>query len=214
MNTIKRVIFLFLAGTSIASAQVSTNKIMQHGITWTFDKNYTTGQFANGDYWVVGPVTLIGISPGSTAGTDYGSGPRIINGSMINPSPTDNTTQGYDSEAYAWSSTSRVYAGSLDYAESKNAARINGQPISSINTRDIPVSSSLVSTISTATPGRPILQTAAVLTVLAVAPPADAFRPPYTGNDKTIQFTKSQLNYSVLALVGRETRLLNNIPKI
>ncbi|MBN2485964.1 MAG: T9SS type A sorting domain-containing protein [Bacteroidales bacterium] len=199
MRRIKRIFFLLLAGSSIVNAQVSTNTITQYGITWTFDANYTTGQFANGDYWVVGPVTLIGISPQSTEGTDYGSGPRIINGSMINPTPADNTTQGYDSEAYAWSSTERVYAGNLDYDDSKNIARINGQPISSTNTRVIPVSSSIVSTISTEAPGRPIIQTAAVLTVLDEAPPADAFRPAYAGSDKTIQFTKSQLNYSALA---------------
>jgi len=43
----------------------TTNQISQFGITWTFDKAYEYGQFANGDYWVVGPIKIIGINPPS-----------------------------------------------------------------------------------------------------------------------------------------------------
>ncbi|NJL71890.1 MAG: hypothetical protein HC888_09930, partial [Candidatus Competibacteraceae bacterium] len=37
--------------------------ISQYGITWTFDKEYPTGQFITGDPWVVGPVTVVSVSP-------------------------------------------------------------------------------------------------------------------------------------------------------
>ncbi len=37
--------------------------ISQYGITWTFRDTHLTGQFLNGDYWIVGPVEIIGISP-------------------------------------------------------------------------------------------------------------------------------------------------------
>ena len=43
------------------------------------------------------------------------------------------------------------------------------------------------------------LQTAAVLTVLGSAPPADAFRPPYSGTDKSIRHRESELDYTTLA---------------
>ncbi|HOI55253.1 MAG TPA: hypothetical protein PLP01_08395, partial [Phycisphaerae bacterium] len=32
-------------------------EISQYGITWTLDKPALAGQFVNGDWWVVGPVT-------------------------------------------------------------------------------------------------------------------------------------------------------------
>src|SRR5689334_7745850 len=32
--------------------------LSQYGITWTFDRPVRTGQFVNGDWYVVGPVTV------------------------------------------------------------------------------------------------------------------------------------------------------------
>ncbi|MCP4856829.1 MAG: hypothetical protein GY903_20290, partial [Fuerstiella sp.] len=63
--------------------------INQFGITWTFDKEYPCGQFANGDWWVVGPAVVTEISPGLADG---------MNGSMANPMPAHE--QGYDSRAW------------------------------------------------------------------------------------------------------------------
>ncbi|HEC04213.1 MAG TPA: hypothetical protein ENI81_11825, partial [Phycisphaerales bacterium] len=71
------------------------SEVSQFGITWTFDRDYVVGQFANGDYWVVGPVTIVGINPASVE-----SAGRWINGSMINPSPRFVRKQGYDSAMY------------------------------------------------------------------------------------------------------------------
>jgi len=60
------------------SAPVSS--ITQEGITWTFDKPYETGQFANqNDWWVIGPVTIVKISP------DFDG---TYNGWEVNPSST------------------------------------------------------------------------------------------------------------------------------
>ena len=55
------VALLFLASPAFAATSVS-----QFGITWTFNRDYPTGQFANGDWWVVGPVTITSISPRDT----------------------------------------------------------------------------------------------------------------------------------------------------
>lgn len=60
------------------------SSVAQHGITWQFDTTHTVGQYANGDWWVVGPVTLTAITPDST---DDG------NGENINPRKGD---EGYD----------------------------------------------------------------------------------------------------------------------
>ncbi len=165
------------------------NAISQFGITWTFDKDYTVGQFANGDYWVIGPVKIIGINPPSTKIDG-----RVKNGSMINPSPTLGITHGYDSTLFG------RYAKPEYYDPALNAARPNDNDLSESNPLIVQPNSSLVSTISVEEPGhRPQLQTAAILTVLDVPAPEGSFRPAYCGNNKTIRFNKDQLNYSMLA---------------
>lgn len=163
---------------SFVMPSTAATRISQFGITWTFNQDYPSGQFTNGDYWVVGPVTVIGISPPSTAVSG-----RTANGSMVNPSPA-NSSQGYDS-----SMAFNTYDANLNKA-------LN---VSSDAPLILPPGSSLVSTISVTTAGaRPQLQTAAILTVLSAAPAPGSFRPPYCGADKTVRYNKSQLNYSLL----------------
>src|SRR5690349_18450338 len=64
------VLFFFLlplsAFNTLCAQQVKVAKrkeISQYGITWTFDKPVTTGQFITGDWWVIGPVSIVHISP-------------------------------------------------------------------------------------------------------------------------------------------------------
>lgn len=56
-----------------------TRIISQYGITWTFDTEYEYGQFANGDYWVLGPVTITRIEPDAVV-TYYNLGSGICTG--------------------------------------------------------------------------------------------------------------------------------------
>lgn len=58
------------------------DQVYQYGITWTFDANEVIGQFANRDFWAVGPINVTVISPAYNAGR---------NGSMINPHTNYNT---------------------------------------------------------------------------------------------------------------------------
>lgn len=168
--------------------------ISQFGITWYFDRTPDPseyGQFANGDYWVVGPVTIIYISPLSYR--LYGS--RVRNGSMINPSPLSGMVQGYDSAMYG------QYGPAYDPA--LNAGYPGERYLTSSNPLILAPGSSLVSTISAPTPGaRSQLDSAAVLTVLGSAPADGSFRPPYSGSDKTIRFNKSGLNTAILAALA------------
>ncbi|MBN2002205.1 MAG: hypothetical protein JXA21_02510 [Anaerolineae bacterium] len=162
------------------------SQVTQFGITWTFDREYECGRFANGDYWVVGPVTITAISPASVL-----SGTRTMNGSMINPSPENGLMQGYDSAMYAGYGP--------DFDEALNVARPNGQDLSPANPLTVPPDSSLVSTISVAETGvRAQLQTAAILTVLDAPAPEGSFRPPYSGSDKSLRFNVSQINSALL----------------
>jgi hypothetical protein len=101
-----RIFSLIFILTSIGMG-ATTDEITQFAITWTFDGQYEYGQFANGDYWVVGPVTIININPASvvTAG-------RTTNGSMLDP----NSGQGFDSAK-------------SPYTAAKNVARPGGKVV-------------------------------------------------------------------------------------
>jgi hypothetical protein len=50
----------------LAATLHGATSVSQFGITWTFSADHQVGQYANGDFWVVGPVTITGISPAST----------------------------------------------------------------------------------------------------------------------------------------------------
>ena len=163
----------------IPSSVFSATELTQNTITWTFDQDYTTGQFANGDYYVVDPgsgVTINIISPNSVTGS------RSINGSMISPGPTIN--QGYDEGMQA-----ATYSDTLNVALDVDA----GSPLV------LNAGESLVSTRSQVTPDiRPQMSDMAILTCLSFAPATGSFRPPYSGTDKTVKFNISDINYNDL----------------
>jgi hypothetical protein len=59
-----------------------------YSITFTFDKQYECGQYANGDWWAKGPLTITGLTPAYITGR---------NGWQVNP--TDQNNQPYDNRA-------------------------------------------------------------------------------------------------------------------
>ena len=187
---------MFLATTLRAQ---TASQVTQYGITWTFDKAYPIGQFCTGDYWVVGPVQVIGITTNLHA---PGFKPKPgEDGSMVTPGTTDK--QGYDNRL-----------GSYD--AKLNAALIGGQPISAKNPLSLKANSSLVSMVSflyrsdkDTEPGtpkfnghteapRPVTRSGAILTVLSAPAHKGSFRPPYCGADKTPKFNADQLDLSKL----------------
>jgi len=160
--------------------------VSQYGITWTFDQPVPVGQFVNGDYYVVGPVTVVEIAPRPRFGLDVEDDEldhreksrlrdpkhRLRNGSMLNPPAVQRV--GYDS-------------GIRNYFRPELAARL---PIK------MKPGDSLVSTVSLKIGeknGFPYhgsgrvrgehdnspVKTAAVLTCMAEPQPPDAFRPSY-----------------------------------
>ncbi len=150
--------------------------VSQHGITWTFAEERQIGQFVNGDYWVVGPVTITGISPASVVAGDGST----RNGSMVNP--VRNTAQGFDSRSSFWNASTNVGA-SLPL-------RLDpGSSLISTNSLDSAVSASYVGV-------------AAILTVLASPASEGDFRPAYFGTDKTLRHNVADLNYGRLGSVS------------
>jgi hypothetical protein len=160
------------AATTTTSTATSVTK---DGITWTFSTPVPVGQFVNGDYYVVGPVTITSITPQPTTAPPY------KNGSVKNL-PTKNGKSGFDSRL----------ADATDKADWFDPTLRSYPPIH-LNPGDALVSTiSLQKTHSVPEIMRKIdmnaspVAFAAVLTVLATPPPPDAFRPSYCDRHQTI----------------------------
>jgi len=52
------VLCLAALAAFVAPQAHCATEITQYGITWKFDADVEVGQFANGDWWVVGPAPL------------------------------------------------------------------------------------------------------------------------------------------------------------
>ena len=170
-------------------------KVTQYGITWTFDKPARVGQFINGDYYVVGPVTVASVDPkpliGEEVTDDMLDGNekkiknlrRLRNGSMLNPPAAQ--AMAFDSGVKNW------------YRPDGNQTF----PVA------IKPGDTLVSTISLKvnedskfyyhSGGKrgqhdncPI-KVAAVLTCVAQPLPADALRPAYCDREQTIYLARN-----------------------
>lgn len=165
---------LILIPAAVTSARADTS-VSQHGFTWRFAEDHETGQYANGDWWVLGPVSIVEINPLSENVSGW-----IKNGTQVDPIVS--TRQGFDN--------------SMDYctysSELNLAPSITGEPLNL-------ESGSVVSTLSVATrDNRPQLQRAAILTVVNERPHPDAFRPSYVGSDKTSYWRVSEMDTSFL----------------
>lgn len=143
-----------------AGSAACSDRVTQHGIEWRFADTALVGCFANGDYWVLGPVTLTGISP-EFDGRD--------NGWEVNPRVAG--PQGFCADAGAFDAS---LVPDLPYrarpGESLVKTLRSGQRRSGRNCRGC-------------------IRVAAVLTVVGTIPPdsgATVFRPPYVADRKTL----------------------------
>jgi len=169
------------------------SSVAQYGITWTFEKPVRTGQFINGDWYVVGPVTVVKIDPAPRYGKEVADeeldsrekvavDQRCRHGSMLNVPAR---------QEVAWDS------GILNYYRPEHRAKL---PIV-MNPGD-----SLASSISLR-PGEKVtypyhpgtvrgegdnspVRTVAVLTCVSAPVPPDAFRPSYCGHDLKIYLAR------------------------
>jgi hypothetical protein len=153
----------------------TATSISKDGITWTFSQAVPVGQFVNGDYYVVGPVTITAIDPAPTTASPY------ENGSVKNL-PTANSKSGFDSrlndgtdESWWFDATLRSYPPIRLKPGDSLVSSISLATIHSVPEvmRAGDMSASPVASVS-------------VLTVLSATPTADAFRPSYCDRSQTI----------------------------
>lgn len=162
-------------GTATSNPDTTTGEppdmqssVSQYGITWTFDAPRPVGRFVTGDWWVVGPVTIVSVDPAPTADR---------HGSMLDPvGPQD-----YDSRAGRHEGGLKVQF-PLEIAPTHSL-------VSSISHPEQPECDQGGNDGWLTYDGdcqRGPIATQAILTVVAEPQPADAFRPPYAGADKPI----------------------------
>lgn len=138
------------------SGTVTTNQIVQYGIAWTFDRQVEYGRYANGDFWVLGPMTVTRIDPGFDG---------AHHGWEVNP--TDTTLQGFDARIADFD---RTRVPSLPYAASSGQSLVKGSSKAPLNAECRPClqTAAVLTVVGEVPPDRG----------------ATVFRPPYFGAEK------------------------------
>jgi hypothetical protein len=177
------------AGPGALPAELASaaSSMGNNGVNFVFDKDYPTGRFVDGQPWVVGPVKIQRITP------DYANGRH---GFEVNPVTTREDEQSLDKRVTEMASR-HVWVEPLSLPRTFQA----GQSILKV------VSITNVGNECTTGEGdlpRTCVADAAVLTVLASAPPPNSFRPPYAGNQKPI--------FSADIDLGAKLPNLGNVP--
>jgi hypothetical protein len=159
--------------TSISDLPLS-DSISIDGITWRFSQPVPVGRFVNGDYYVVGPVTVVNINPLPTSTNGR-------NGSVLNMPVNNNSVSPFDS---------RVSSG-------RYAPQLRIYPPFTMHPGDALISSISVNLIGDyqpwlregegETPDSPV-RSVSILTCLSTAVSADAFRPSYADRTQKIYY--------------------------
>jgi len=153
----------------------TASSISKDGVTWTFSQPVTVGQFVNGDYYVVGPVTITAIDPPPTTSSPY------ENGSVLNL-PTANSKSGFDSRLNDGTDESWWFDASL-----RSYPPIDLKPGDAlVSTVSLPQIHTDPEVMRASDKSASPVRSASVLTVLSAAPSADAFRPSYCDRTQTI----------------------------
>ncbi|MCP3920094.1 MAG: hypothetical protein GY711_31600 [bacterium] len=143
-------------------------KVVQGSFRWRFSGFRTCGRYVNGDWWVLGPVTITDITPATSFA---GEQEWWRDGTMLNPSAVD-LVQGLDNSIFA----SAPAVGAMGYAYEHNLNIAAQLPYV------VSAGTSVVTCISQETPGgRSQVRQIGVLTVVDAVPAENSFRPVYTG---------------------------------
>ncbi len=179
-------------------------RITQHGITWTFEQAVRVGRFVNGDYYVVGSVTITQIDPKPLWGDEVGEiidkssvresrypGRQARNGSVLNV-PSRSKKGGYDS---------RIPSGRYDpdlFAHLPIRMKPGDVLVSTVSRKNEEIRKFSGQHVDP-------LQVAAALTCVAEPQPPDAFRPSYCDSAHSKIYLARNLRRDLLLSLTRPT---------
>jgi len=193
---ILRSFLIATVSSHLSASEAMVYSITHFNATWTFSEPAQTGVFANGEPWVVGPISLIMVTPNNNIVWDetFPGEPGPNSGSMKVTTP--NTLQGYltKSKAIPGWDNSKVYTKSLDISRSQN----------------LPISILPGEIIMTAT-GQPetgeirtCINEICVLTVVSTPPPDGSFRPAlFSRIPRSVVHNKSGIDFSILTKLAQ-----------
>jgi hypothetical protein len=183
-------LLVLLSACAESGPTVKTDTVTQYGITWKLSKPAEVGQFVTGDYYVVGDCEVASITPPPGNGR---------NGCELNP-PLDDNHSGYDSRE----------EGHRYDAKMCTPLPITMKPgdalMSSISVTDQEYNKAFHrwfrKSVITPCP----VKSVCVLTCLASAVPADAFRPSYCDRTQKIYLARNLKRNLLPSLpYGRDT---------
>jgi hypothetical protein len=157
--------------------------VSQYGITWTFEQPARVGQFINGDWYVVGPVTIKMIDPKPLYGGEIAEREldhmdkerkveqRIRNGFMLNPPAKMKVA--YDSGVRNWFDPSLIQKLPVSMKAGDSLVSTISMP------KNLVLHAQLRNKIERGVDDSSPIRTAAILTCVNEPQPADAFRPAF-----------------------------------
>ncbi len=157
--------------------------VSQYGISWTFDQPARVGQFVNGDWYVVGPVTIKAITPKPLYGAEIPeieldhmdlerpATQRVRNGFMLNPPAAMRVS--YDSGVRNWFDPSLIQRLPVSMRPGDSLVSTISMP------KGLVLKPMLWETVERGVDDSSPIRTAAVLTCVAQPLPADTFRPAF-----------------------------------
>lgn len=170
------------------------NRVEQYGIAWTFDRPARVGRFVNGDWYVVGPVTVRKIDPKPRYGTEIPDGQldridrerpqaqRVRNGFMVNPPAAMKVA--YDSGVRNWFDPTLIQKLPVVLKPGDSLVSTISMP------KGLVLRAQLRNTIERGVDDSSPIRTAAVLTCVERPLPPDAFRPAFC--DRTQRFYRAR----------------------
>jgi len=169
--------------------------ISQYGITWTFERPARVGQFVNGDWYVVGPVTVKTIDPRPLYGSEIPKrqldgmdkerpeAQRVRNGFMLNPPAQMKVA--YDSGVRNWFDPSLILKLPVAMKPGDSLVSTISMP------KGLVLHAQLRNKIERGEEDSSPIRTAAVLTCVSEPQPPDAFRPAFCDREQRMYLARN-----------------------
>jgi len=169
--------------------------VSQYGITWTFQQPARVGQFINGDWYVIGPVTIEAIKPKPLYGSEIPKREldgmdrerkqehRVRNGFMLNPPARMQVS--YDSGVRNWFTPSLIQKLPVTMKPGDSLVSTISMP------KNLVLHAQLRNKIERGVDDSSPIRTAAILTCVGEPQPPDAFRPAFCDRQQKIYLARN-----------------------